>query len=68
MDDKVQDREKIDVLQAIEIAVHAWEVDVKAQTIHNCFIHCGIKTHVQGIVSIQKGGVVDCEVIEDLHL
>ena len=29
MDDKVQEPEKINVLQAIQIAVRAWEVDVK---------------------------------------
>ena len=64
----MQEPEKINVLQAIQIAVRAWEVDVKPQTIQNCFLHCGIKTHVQGAVTIQKDNVVDSEVIQDLEL
>lgn len=33
----------INVLEAMEMTIDAWK-DVKQQTLHNCFRHCGIKT------------------------
>lgn len=68
MDDEEQNPEKIDVLQAIQIAISAWEMDVKRETIQNCFIHCKIKTHVRGDVTIQRDSVIDYNVIQDLEL
>ncbi|KAK3211989.1 hypothetical protein Dsin_016695 [Dipteronia sinensis] len=41
------DPEKIDILEAIRMAVAAWTFDVKPKTIANCFLHCKIST-VQG--------------------
>jgi len=40
LQDKVANPEKIDVLEAMHIAVATWSMDVKLKTIRNCFRHC----------------------------
>jgi hypothetical protein len=42
--DGVDQAEKIDVLQAIRLAVPIWATDVKIATIQNCYKHCQIRT------------------------
>ncbi|KAI9895864.1 hypothetical protein PsorP6_019649 [Peronosclerospora sorghi] len=42
VEDKLPDPDKIDILEAIRIAVPAWKNEVKAETIANCFRHCQI--------------------------
>lgn len=44
IEDCVLEPEKISLLDGIVNAVVAWSIDVKPQTIANCFKHCKIKT------------------------
>ena len=44
LDDKVEQPEKIDVLQASQMAVPAWTTGVDSVTIQNWFRHCKIRT------------------------
>jgi len=67
MEDNAVAPKKIDILQAIWITVLAWQMDVKPKTIQNCFIHCGIKTHVQGVVTMQNDSMLDHKVVENLQ-
>ena len=60
--------ERIDVLQAIRMAVAAWNSDVKAETISNFFLHCKILTVALGTPELNAQQLVDNEVIEDLQL
>ncbi|XP_065874733.1 CENP-B homolog protein 2-like [Euphorbia lathyris] len=44
IEDRVLEPAKISILDGIVNAVAAWSIDVKPQTIANCFKHCKIKT------------------------
>lgn len=44
LDSNTPDPEKIDILEAISMAVASWTLDVKPQSITNCFLHCKIRT------------------------
>src|SRR3954468_4162028 len=44
MEENTFDIKNIDILTAIQMVVDAWINNVTAQTITNCFRHCGIKT------------------------
>jgi len=67
LQDKVADPEKIDVLAAMHIAVTAWSMDVKLETIHNCFHHCQIRTTDADVTSVLEEPLIDPEVIKDLE-
>lgn len=41
---EVSNPEKINILNAINIANMAWNIDVKTTTITNCFRHCKIRS------------------------
>ena len=64
----VEGPERIDVFQAIWMAVAAWNSDVKAETISNCFLHCKILTVALRIPELTAQQLVDNEVIGDLQL
>ena len=68
LEQNVEDPERIDVLQAIRMAVAAWNSDVKAETISNCFLHCKIRSVSLETPEITAQQLVDNEVIEDLQL
>ena len=44
LESNTPDPEKIDILEAIRMAIAAWTFDVKPKTIANCFLHCKIRT------------------------
>ncbi len=66
LQDKVADPEKIDVLEAMHIAVAAWSMDVKPETIRNCFRHCQIRTTDADVTLVPEEPLIDPEVIKDL--
>ena len=43
MEDNVANHDKMDILQAIMLAVPTWKDEVKPATITNCFEHCWIR-------------------------
>jgi hypothetical protein len=64
---------KLDILQAIKLAVPAWKDDVKPVTIANCFRHCRIRnmrvpqedaTAAKDVAAEED--LMDKEVIKDL--
>jgi hypothetical protein len=67
LQDKVADPEKINVLEAMHIAVAAWSMDVKLETICNCFRHYRIRTTDADVTSVSKEPLIDPEVIKDLE-
>jgi hypothetical protein len=67
LQDKVADPEKIDVLEAMHIAVATWSMDVKLETIRNCFRHCRIRTTDADVTSVSEEPLIDPEVIKDLE-
>jgi hypothetical protein len=67
LQDKVADPEKIDVLEAMHIAVAAWNMDVKLETIRNCFCHCRIRTTDADVTPVPEEPLIDPEVIKDLE-
>jgi hypothetical protein len=67
LQDKVADPEKIDVLKAMHIAVAAWSMDVKPETIRNCFRHCQIRTTDADVTLIPEEPLINPEVIKDLE-
>jgi hypothetical protein len=67
LQDKVADLEKINVLEAMHIVVAAWSMDVKPETIHNCFRHCRIRTTDADVTPISEEPLIDPEVIKDLE-
>jgi hypothetical protein len=68
LQDKVADPEKIDVLEAMHIAVVAWSMDVKPETIRNCFRHCQIRTTDADVTPVPEEPLIDLEVIKDLEV
>jgi hypothetical protein len=66
LQDKVADLEKIDVLEAMHIDVAAWSMDVKPETIRNCFRHCRIHTTDADVTPVPEELLIDPEVIKDL--
>ena len=74
MEDKVPSPDKINILQAIRIAVLAWNDEVKHSTIAKCFNHCRIRSPGQLIVAQEEADAIedeednlDQEVIQDLE-
>ncbi len=67
LQDKVADPEKIDVLEAMHIVVAAWSMDVKPETIRNCFRHCRICTTDVDVTPVPEEPLIDPEVIKDLE-
>jgi hypothetical protein len=67
LQDKVANPEKIDVLEAMHIAVAAWSMDVKPKTIHNFFRHCRIRTTDADVTPVPEESLIDPEVIMDLE-
>ncbi len=67
LQDKVADPEKIDVLEAMHIAVAAWSMDVKPETIRNCFQHYRIRTTDVDVTPVPEEPFIDPEVIKDLE-
>jgi hypothetical protein len=66
LQDKVADPEKIDVFEALHIAVVAWSMDVKPETIRNCFRHCRIRTTDADVTLVSDESLIDPQVIKDL--
>jgi hypothetical protein len=50
----------------MHIVVAAWSMDVKPETIHNCFRHCRIRTTDADVTAVLKEPLIDPEVIKDL--
>jgi hypothetical protein len=67
LQDKVADPEKIDNLEAMHIAVAVWSMDVKPETIRNCFRHCRIRTTDADVTPVPEESLIDPEVIKDLE-
>jgi hypothetical protein len=67
LQDKVADPEKIDVLEAMHIAVAVWNMDVKPETIRNCFRHCRIRTTDTDVTLVPEEPLIDPEVIKDFE-
>ena len=74
MEDKVHSPDKINILQAIRIAVLAWNDEVKLTTIASCFNHCRIRSPGKLIVAQEEAYAIedeednlDQEVIQDLE-
>ncbi len=67
LQDKVADPEKIDILEAMHIAVTAWSMDVKLKTIRNCFRHCQLRTTDADVTPVPEEPLIDPEVIKDLE-
>ncbi len=67
LQDKVADPEKIDVLKAMHIAIAAWSMDVKSETISNYFRHCQIRTTDVDVTPVPEEPLIDLEVIKDLE-
>jgi hypothetical protein len=51
----------------MHIAVVAWSMDVKPETICNCFRHCRIRTTNADVTSVSEEPLIDPEVIKDLE-
>jgi hypothetical protein len=66
LQDKVAYPEKINVLEAMPIVVTTWSMDVKPETIRNCFRHCGIRTTDADLTPVPEEPLIDPEVIKDL--
>ncbi|OAE26946.1 hypothetical protein AXG93_4413s1310 [Marchantia polymorpha subsp. ruderalis] len=67
LQDKVADPKKIDVLEAMRIAVAVWSMDVKLETIRNCFRHCQICTIDADVTSVLEQSLIDLDVIKELE-
>ncbi len=50
----------------MHIAVAAWSMDVKPETIRNCFRHCRIRTTDADVTPVPEEPLIDPEVIKDL--
>jgi hypothetical protein len=51
----------------MHIAVAAWSMDVKPETIRNCFRHCRIRTTHADATPVPEEPLIDPEVIKDLE-
>jgi hypothetical protein len=67
LEDNVADREKIDILYAIQMVVRAWTYEVKPETIFKCFRHCKIRSIEEPVVDASEECPLDPEVIKDLE-
>jgi hypothetical protein len=67
LQDKVANLEKIDILEAMHIAILAWSMDVKPETIRNCFRHCRIRTTDADVTPVSEELLINLEVIKDLE-
>jgi len=67
LQDKVADPEKIDILEAMHIAIAAWSMNVKPETIRNYFRHCRIRTIDADVTPVPEELLIDPEVIKDLE-
>jgi hypothetical protein len=67
LQDKVANLKKIDVLEAMHIAITAWSMDVKPKIICNYFRHCRICTTDADVTPVPEEPLIDPEVIKDLE-
>jgi len=51
----------------MHITVVAWSMDVKPETIRNCFHHCRIRTTDADVTLVPEEPLIDPEVIKDLE-
>ncbi len=51
----------------MHIAIAAWSMGVKPETIHNCFCHSRICTTDADVTLVPKEPLIDPEVIKDLE-
>ena len=65
-DHKVAPLEKIDVLQAIQMAVPAWATEVKPGTIYACVRHCNIRSESAGTMPVEQDELMDNCVVEEV--
>jgi hypothetical protein len=49
----------------MHIAIAAWSMDVKPETIRNCFRHCRIRTTDADVTPVPEEPFIDLEVIKD---
>ncbi|OAE32351.1 hypothetical protein AXG93_3017s1210 [Marchantia polymorpha subsp. ruderalis] len=67
LDDKIEQPKKIDVFQAIQLAVPAWSTNIKPTTIHNCFRHGKIRSEPTDVIPIDKNELMDQAIVEELE-
>jgi hypothetical protein len=68
LEDGVDQAEKIDVLQAILLAIPIWATDVKIATIQNYYRHCQIRTTKgPGQAAPTEEDLIDKDVIDELE-
>ena len=53
------------MLEAIQLVVSAWSTEVKAETIHNCFRHCKIRSEPTGVMLVEEEQLMDHVVIKE---
>ncbi|TPX30090.1 hypothetical protein SeMB42_g07979 [Synchytrium endobioticum] len=58
--------EKIDLLQAIQMAVPASATEVKPKTIHHCFRHCQIRSEPGATMPVPVDELMDSGVLAGL--
>jgi hypothetical protein len=51
----------------MHIVVAAWSMDVKPETIRNCFRHCWIRTTDVDVTPVSEEPLIDPKVIKDLE-
>jgi hypothetical protein len=51
----------------MHIAVAAWSMDVKPETIRNCFRSCRIRTTDANVTPVTEEPLIDPKVIKDLE-
>ncbi|OAE18883.1 hypothetical protein AXG93_3022s1070 [Marchantia polymorpha subsp. ruderalis] len=68
LDSNISYPEKIDILEGYQMAVAAWTLDVKPETISNCFHHCQICSKYTRLPRVTKDMVEPAaEVISELE-
>lgn len=67
IDDGIGGAEKISILEGIQLAVAAWQIDVKQQTIANCFLHCKIRASEFEVAEAGDDEIEDQEVLRELE-
>ncbi|KAI1000392.1 hypothetical protein K3495_g7803 [Podosphaera aphanis] len=67
LDDGIERAEKISILEGIQLAVAAWQVDVKQQTIANCYLHCKIRASEFEVAEVGDDEIGDQELLRELE-
>jgi hypothetical protein len=68
LEDGIDQAKKINVFQAIQLAIPVWATDVKITTIQNCYKHCQIHTtEGPGQAAPTEEDLIDKDVIDELE-